>query len=287
MKFQLIPQLMKLLSVPLEYQPFVEWGLRIVAVILVLLFFSFFARKKRLQRSISWMDTKVDVVTFTSGDLSLFVAILRLLLWLACIILVLYILRLTGLFATVGISAGALTAIAAIANKELLGNVFACFVLQARRQVTPDDAVKVMGLSGTLIDVGITSCAIQDFDGVVHYIPNAKLLNEVLTNYSKAPYRRIQIDFWIMTSDRATAQTVELLEAFFQDAPGQHAEQKPFYRFGQLKDRAQEVKAFLYLDPDGWGENESKIRQLLVDRLLDAGLSLAVPTQLNLSPDNK
>jgi len=265
------------------YAPLFQWGIRIALAILIFLVFAFLARKARIRRIIGWIDEKIGAIELTSADRNFIAFLIWGVIWLIGILLMLYVLKLTGLLATVGLSAGTITAIAAVANKELLGNVFAGFVLQSRRQIGPGDAIKAVGLSGSLLRIGLTSCEVQDFDGATHFIPNSKLLNETLTNYSLATFRRADLTFWYETEAVYTSEIEELIESVIDEAPGQCEDKPGFFRYGEFNEKGQQVTISLYMDAkhvDGSSYNISQARRILRENIEHAEIDLGIPRQV-------
>lgn len=280
-------QVLKWMNVPKEYTGLAEWGLRIGVALFIFFVFAVLARRSRIRSIVDWLDRKVGIIELTPADRSFFSFLAWVGIWLPGLILVLYVLRLGGLLATVGISAGAVAAIAATANRELLGNVFAGFALQARRQITPGDAVKIKGLSGTIKSIGLTSSELQDYEGIMHFIPNSSLLNEVLTNYSLAPYRRAEIAFFFDIDEVAIEEVEDILGEILEEAPGQAAHKPGFFRYGVLTEKGQEVKLYVYFKPQDWSKHASETRRLLLDKIHDSAVQLGVPQQLMLHVEDE
>lgn len=279
-------QLMQWLNIPKQFATLADWGLRGILALVVFIIFSFLARRSRIRAIVAWIDEKVGVIELKAADRSFFSSLVWACLWLPGLILILYVLRLNALLATVGISAGAIAAIAAAANRELLGNVFAGFALQARRQVAQGDIVKIMNISGTMQSIGLTSSSIVDFDGVVHFIPNGKLLNEVLTNYSLSTFRRVEYTFFFDIEEVEIEEVEEVLGEWMKEAVGQKEDKPADFVYGALNEKGQEVKAYLYFEPQGWFQNASLARRLLLDKINNSAIQLGVPQQLILQVEN-
>lgn len=273
-------QFMKWMNIPKEYAAMTEWGLRLGVAFLIFLIFAVLARRSRIRAIVDWIDNKVGIIELTPADRSFFAFLAWLVLWLPGVLLILYTLRLVGLLATLGLSAGAVAAIAAAANRDLLGNVFAGFTLQARRHISVADAVKIKDVTGEVLNIGLTASAIEDFDGVVHYIPNAKILNETLTNYSLAQFRRVEIAFYFDVDEVDVTEVEEILQEIIDEAEGQKAGKEGFFRYGVLNEKGQEVKLYLYMEPKGWTANASAARRLLLDKIDDSAVQVGIPQQM-------
>lgn len=259
-----------------------QWGFRITLALVIFLLFLFLARKSKIRRTIEWIDDRIGVIELSNGDRNIFAFLLTTAFWLAGILLILFVLKLTALLTTVGLSAGTLTALTAFSNREFLGNVFAGLAIESRGQINPGDSIQVKKISGKLDSIGLTSSQIIDYNGVVHFIPNTKLLNEVLSNFSLAEYRRATINFWFDADAVHTEEFEEVAERILAEAPGQDPERKGYYRYGTYNEHGQEVNFYVYYKPDNWGENLSQTRRLLRDYIEQAEVQIGIPQTLML-----
>lgn len=278
----LVKQVANYFEIPASYSYLVGWGLRAVAALLVLIIVAFLARRKRIQRTIAWIDDKIGAIELTQADRNFFASVIWTAFWLGGLLVILRILKLTALLATVGATAGVLTTITALANRELLGNVFGGFVLQARGQIAPGDSIEVIKISGTLRAIGLTSCEIESFDGVVHYVPNAKMLNEPLINYSHAQFRRVQIQFWY-DPDEAYAEDLEaVLDTLIEGMEGKAEGKESFYRYGDYNEKGQQINIFLFFDKENWTLNSSNVRRRLVELIDESDVQVGIPQVLTI-----
>lgn len=283
----LLLTVMKWLNLPANASPVVEWCLRLGAVFLVFLVVLVLARRSQLERIVGWVDDKIGVIELTPSDRNFISFVAWAGIWLVGLIVILYLLKLHTLLATVGLSAGVITALVAASNRDLLGNVSAGFALQARRHIMQGHAIKVMKLEGTLKEIGLTSCTLEGWDGVCHYIPNAKLLNEVLTNYSLAEYRRVTISFWFDQDEVELGEVENVLNAVIADAPGQSDLKTSMFIYGDCTEKGQQIHLYMYLDPNGWFTNGSAARRLLLEKLADSEVRMGIPQQLVLFVDDE
>ncbi len=273
-------QIAQFLQLPAHFTYLIDWTLRIVLALIILLITAVLARRARIKRIIDWLDNKIGVIELTEADRNFFSSLIKLVFWLIGLIIVLRVLMLTALLATLGVSAGLITTVTALANRELLGNVFAGFVLQARGQFRPGDAIKVLNISGTLEAIGLTACEVVSYDGIVHYIPNAKMLNEVLINYSHAKFRRVEITFWFDPDESYADEVIEVIDRVLENLEGQVEDKKGFYRFGEYTEKGQEMKLYIYLKTDNWTTQASEARRLLLEYIDESNVQIGIPQQL-------
>jgi small conductance mechanosensitive channel len=88
-----------------------------------------------------------------------------------------------------------------LALQGSLSNVAAGVMLIIFRQVKVGQFIETNGASGTVEKVGVFNTALVTIDNKVIYIPNSKLINDNITNYSEKETRRIDLIISISYSD--------------------------------------------------------------------------------------
>ena len=92
-----------------------------------------------------------------------------------------------------------------------LSNVMAGFSLLFTKQFDVDDYIEAGGVSGTVMRIGMSSCKLKTFDGKDIYVPNASIVSEKIINYSREPFRRIDV-----TIGTSYDETVDRVKASLQ-----------------------------------------------------------------------
>jgi small conductance mechanosensitive channel len=88
-----------------------------------------------------------------------------------------------------------------LALQGSLANVAAGVMLIIFRQVRVGQFVESGGVSGTVEKVGIFNTTLVSIDNKVIFIPNSKLINDNIINYSEKEIRRIDLVFGISYTD--------------------------------------------------------------------------------------
>ncbi len=88
-----------------------------------------------------------------------------------------------------------------LALQGSLSNVAAGVMLIIFRQVKVGQFVEAAGVSGTVEKVGIFNTSLVTIDNKVIYVPNSKLINDNIINYSEKEIRRIDMVFGISYKD--------------------------------------------------------------------------------------
>ena len=115
--------------------------------------------------------------------------------------------------------AGAGVAIGA-AWSGMLGNFAAGVFLQVLRPVSTGDYIDGGGVEGTVKEVGMFVTLITSIDNVIHYVPNGKLFNDTIKNYSANPYRMVELVAQLDNS-ADVAQAIKLLKEAIKSVPNQ------------------------------------------------------------------
>ncbi|MBT7902983.1 mechanosensitive ion channel [Candidatus Woesearchaeota archaeon] len=101
----------------------------------------------------------------------------------------------TGVLAGVGIAGLAI----GFAIKDSLGNVFGGISLLFDKAFQVGDMVEIeSGVKGTVVDVGIRSTRIKNFDNELMIVPNGQLANSRITNYNQPNIQaRVVVEFGV------------------------------------------------------------------------------------------
>lgn len=83
----------------------------------------------------------------------------------------------------------------AIAAKDTIANFFGSAIILADRPFVQGDEVKIGDYFGTVTHVGIRSTRIRTLDDTEVVIPNGQISNDIIDNYSKREYRRLNSKF--------------------------------------------------------------------------------------------
>ena len=113
---------------------------------------------------------------------------------------ILYFLLVLSICSKLGIDVTSLVAAFSIVGvavslsiQNTLGNVMAGFSLLFTKHFEVDDYIEAGGVSGTVLRVGLSSCKLKTFDGKDIYVPNSSIVSSNIINYSREPFRRVDI----------------------------------------------------------------------------------------------
>ena len=105
-----------------------------------------------------------------------------------------------------------------LALQGSLSNVAAGVMLIIFRQIKVGQFVESGGVSGTVEKVGIFNTTLITIDNKVIFIPNSKLINDSIINYSEKETRRIDLVFGISYEDDID-KAKSILHSIIDDDP--------------------------------------------------------------------
>lgn len=184
---------------------------------------------------------------------------------------------------TIGIQATSFAAILAAAGLAIgmalsgtLQNFAGGVILLILRPFKVGDVIETQGFIGTVREIQIFQTIMLTGDNKMIHIPNGKLSNESLINYSTMPTRRVDLSFGIGYDDDID-EAREVIAKVIGDFPQVHKSPEPMIKVGELADSSVNFTVRLWVDSgDYWtvhfGMNEG------VKKAMDAaGISIPFP----------
>ena len=89
----------------------------------------------------------------------------------------------------------------ALALQNTLTNVASGVMLLFLRPFGIGDYVDCEGISGTVTQIGLFATEFETFDGLYVMVPNTQLIGRAIKNYSRLPYRRLDVKVGISYAD--------------------------------------------------------------------------------------
>jgi MscS family membrane protein len=175
----------------------------------------------------------------------------------------------------------------ALGAQDLFKNLISGILIIAERRFSPGDWVHVDGIvEGTVESIGFRSTLIRRFDKAPVHVPNTKLSDNSVTNFSAMTHRRI---YWIIGVQYRT--TVEQLreirdgiEAYILDSEAfAHPPEVPtFVRIDRFNDSSIDIMLYCFTKTTMWGEwlaIKEKLAYKVKEIVEGAGTSFAFPSQ--------
>ena len=175
----------------------------------------------------------------------------------------------------------------ALGAQDLFKNLISGILIIAEKRFNPGDWIKVEGVvEGTVESIGFRSTLIRQFDKAPVYVPNAKLSDNSLINYSLMTHRRI---YWVIgveyrTSVAQLRRIRDQIDAYIRqsDAFDTTPAVSTFVHIDRFSDSSIDILIYCFTRTTVWGE-WLEIKDALaceIKRIVDAaGTAFAFPSQ--------
>ena len=175
----------------------------------------------------------------------------------------------------------------ALGAQDLFKNLISGFLIIAEKRFNIGDWIKVDGIvEGTVETIGFRSTFVRRFDKAPVYVPNAKLSDNSLINFSSMSHRRI---YWLIGVEYRT--TIEMLREIRDNIENYilesdvfaHPPEVPtFVRIARFNDSSIDIMVYCFTKTIVWGE-WLEIKEALAYKIKEivetAGSGFAFPSQ--------
>lgn len=187
--------------------------------------------------------------------------------------------NISALLGTLGIGGIAF----ALAAQDTVKNVFGAFTILTDKPFNIGDTIRVDSYEGTVIDVGIRSTRIMDYDKRIITFPNYKITDSTIINISSEPKRRVVLNVGLTydTPPEKIKEAIDLLKGL----PGQVKDVSSLSsdisaNFMQYADSALVITYIYFIEKQGdIGNVTSNMNLAILEAFNKAGLDFAFPTQ--------
>jgi small conductance mechanosensitive channel len=133
------------------------------------------------------------------------------------------------------------------ALQNIMQNFVSGVILLIEQPFDVGDAVELNGYGGTVLTISLRTTEMRTFDGLIVMIPNADVLSNTITNYTRADRRRIDLPVGISyDADPAVARQI-VLEAI-KNVPGFLGDPEPMVVFHTFGGSSVDMSAYFWID---------------------------------------
>lgn len=262
----------------IELQPKVERIVQHGVMVALLLQAAIWAQRA----IVAWMryslEARQDDAAATT-TLSVIGFIAKVALWSVALLMVLANLgfNVTGLVAGLGIGGVAV----ALAVQNIIGDLFASFVIAMDKPFVIGDFIVVGDFKGTVDRLGIKTTRLRSLGGEEVSVPNGELLKSSIRNFKRMSERRILFRFGVQYEtppdkiERIPAMVREIIAA----RPGTRFERTHFLSYGESSLDFEVVYYVLSPDYNVYADAQHAINVALFRRFADEGIEFAYPTR--------
>ena len=148
---------------------------------------------------------------------SFLVSLIKIILYIAVIIMALSVLKvpMSSIITILGAAGLAIS----LALQSCLSNLSGGFIILFTKPFTTGDIIELDGSVGTVRDIGIFYTKMMTFDGKTVFIPNGKVTDAKIVNYTETPARRIDMSFDISYSADFEKAKAVILDIISKEKP--------------------------------------------------------------------
>ncbi len=217
-----------------------------------------------ISRLIARISSKALLKTnLDGGARSFLVSLVRILLYVVVIIMSLSVLNVP--MSSIITIFGAAGLAVSLALQNCLANLCGGFIILFSKPFTAGDTIELDGSIGKVDAISILYTKIKTFDGKTVFIPNGKISDAKIINYTESPERRIDLSFEISYSadyEKARLIIIDILkdDPFILDEPSS------IVRMSQHKESSVVIDTLIWVK----NENYNSVRYSIIENVKTA-----------------
>ena len=187
--------------------------------------------------------------------------------------------NISALLGTLGIGGIAF----ALAAQDTVKNVFGAFTILTDKPFSIGDTIRVDSYEGTVVDVGVRSTKIMNYDKRIITFPNYKITDTSIVNISSEPMRRVVLNLGLTydTTSEKMKEALELLKSIPKRVENVSSNPSDIVAvFKEYSDSALVIMYIYFIEKQGdiLGVTSNMNMEILA-AFNKAGLNLAFPTR--------
>ena len=187
--------------------------------------------------------------------------------------------NISALLGTLGIGGIAF----ALAAQDTVKNVFGAFTILTDKPFSIGDTIRVDSYEGTVVDVGVRSTKIMNYDKRIITFPNYKITHTSIVNISSEPMRRVVLNLGLTydTTSEKMKESLELLKSIPKRVENVSSNPSDIVAvFTEYSDSALVIMYIYFIEKQGdiLGVTSNMNMEILA-AFNKAGLNLAFPTR--------
>lgn len=187
--------------------------------------------------------------------------------------------NISALLGTLGIGGIAF----ALAAQDTVKNIFGAFTILTDKPFSIGDTIRVDNFEGTVVDVGVRSTKVMNYDKRIITFPNYKITDASIINISSEPMRRVVLNLGLTydTTPEKMKEALKLLKAIPQRVENVSSNPSDTTAvFTEYADSALVIMYIYFIEKQGdiLGVT-SDMNMEILDSFNKAGLAFAFPTR--------
>ncbi|MDU1890351.1 MAG: mechanosensitive ion channel family protein [Dysgonomonas sp.] len=204
------------------------------------------------------------------------------------LLVVVWIIGLVMALSNVGVNIGALLGTLgiggiafALAAQDTVKNIFGAFTLLTDKPFSIGDTVRIDNFEGTIIDIGVRSTRMRDYDKRVITFPNYKVADAYVINITMEPMRRVVTKIGLTYN--TTPENMNNAMSILRNIPSkvQYVSSNDLIaNFSDFTDSALVITFIYFIEKEGdIGKVTSDVNMEILTSFNQTGLDFAFPTQ--------
>ncbi len=163
-----------------------------------------------------------------------------------------------------------------LALQGTLQNIAAGIMLLFLRPFQIGDSIDAEGLAGTIDEIGLFTTHMHTYDGIYLQVPNARLWNHAIRNYSRLPTRRLDIVVGIGYADDIDKAQAVLMDLLENDTRA-HADPAPEVMVSELAESSVNLGLRCWTDAGDYWSLRFDLTKAAKQRLDAEGITIPFP----------
>lgn len=170
-----------------------------------------------------------------------------------------------------------------LAAQDTVANFFGGVVIITEKPFSKGDWIKTPSVEGTVEDITFRSTQIRTFEDSVVTVPNSKLSNEAIINWSKMGKRQVSFELALSykTPNDKLKSAISEIEQMLRDHQGVHPD-VVMVKFREFKDYSLGIFVYYFTKTTVWAEYltvKQDTNLQILDILARHGVEIAIPSQ--------
>ena len=163
-----------------------------------------------------------------------------------------------------------------LALQGTLQNIAAGIMLLFLRPFRVGDYIDAEGLAGTVNEIGLFTTQMRTYDGIYLEVPNAKIWNRAITNYSRVEARRLDLVVGIGYQDDIDKALAAMMDLLVKDERV-NDDPEPQVMVKELGDSAVNLNLRCWIAPGDYWSLRFDLTKAIKQRLDAEGITIPFP----------
>ena len=183
--------------------------------------------------------------------------------------------QLTGLL----VAGGILGIVLGFASQTVVSNLISGIFLFIDKPLNIGDKVDINGVSGIVTDISVFSTRIRTWDGIYVRLPNEKVFNANIQNFTYHTARRFEYIVGIRYADDAE-KAIDIIRKVIEDHPFALVNPAPQIFVDELADSSVNLRVRVWAPSDVWFDVKTELLWKIKKAIEEAGIEIPFPQRV-------